>query len=158
VLCRPDALHTFNFVLVFSEEAFMGLLDDIANKAAGDSANPLASHLMEMIHSQPGGLSGLLQNFHDKGLGELVTSWVGTGQNLPISADQIEYVLGSEQVQQLAAKLGIRSGVVSSQLAQLLPTVVDKLTPNGEVPHQSSLLETGITLLKCLSKTATDAA
>jgi uncharacterized protein YidB (DUF937 family) len=96
-------------VLVFFEEAFMGLLDDIANKAAGDSANPLASHLMEMIHNQPGGLSGLLQSFHDKGLGELVTSWVGTGQNLPISADQIEHVLGSEQVQQLAAKLGIPS-------------------------------------------------
>ena len=113
---------------------------------------------MEMIHSQPGGLSGLLQNFHDKGLGELVTSWVGTGQNLPISADQIQHALGSEQVQQLAAKLGIPSGVVSSQLAQLLPTVVDKLTPSGEVPNQSSLLETGMTLLKSLSKTATDAA
>ncbi len=136
----------------------MGLLDDIANKMAAESANPLASHLMEMIHSQPGGLSGLLQNFHDKGLGELVTSWVGTGQNLPISADQIQHVLGSEQVQQLAAKLGIPSGVVSSQLAQLLPTVVDKLTPSGEVPNQSSLLETGMTLLKSLSKTATDAA
>jgi uncharacterized protein YidB (DUF937 family) len=145
-------------VLVFLEEAFMGLLDDIANKMAADSANPLASHLMEMIHNQPGGLSGLLQNFHDKGLGELVTSWVGTGQNLPISADQIQHVLGSEQVQQLAAKLGIPSGVVSSQLAQLLPTVVDKLTPSGEVPNQSSLLETGMTLLKSLSKTATDAA
>jgi uncharacterized protein YidB (DUF937 family) len=149
---------TFNFVLVFFEEAFMGLLDDIVNKAAGDSANPLASHLMEMIHSQPGGLSGLLQNFHDKGLGELVISWVGTGQNLPISADQIQHVLGSEQVQQLAAKLGISSGAVSSQLAQLLPTAVDKLTPNGQVPNQSSLLTTGITLLKSLSKTATDAA
>ncbi len=136
----------------------MGLLDDIANKMAADSANPLASHLMEMIHNQPGGLSGLLQNFHDKGLGELVTSWVGTGQNLPISADQIQHALGSEQVQQLAAKLGIPSGVVSSQLAQLLPTVVDKLTPSGEVPNQSSLLETGMTLLKSLSKTATDAA
>jgi uncharacterized protein YidB (DUF937 family) len=158
VLCRPDALHTFNFVLVFSEEAFMGLLDDIANKAAGDSANPLASHLMEMIHSQPGGLSGLLQNFHDKGLGELVTSWVGTGQNLPISADQIQQVLGSEQVQQLAAKCGISSGAVSAQLAHLFPTVVDKLTPNGEMPTPSSLLETGMTLLKSLSKTATDAA
>ncbi len=136
----------------------MGLLDDIANKMAADSANPLASHLMEMIHNQPGGLSGLLQNFHDKGLGELVTSWVGTGQNLPISADQIQHALGNEQVQQLAAKLGIPSGVVSSQLAQLLPTVVDKLTPSGEVPNQSSLLETGMTLLKSLSKTATDAA
>jgi uncharacterized protein YidB (DUF937 family) len=145
-------------VLVFFEEAFMGLLDDIANKAASDSANPLASHLMEMIHSQPGGLSGLLQNFREKGLGELVTSWVGTGQNLPISADQIQHVLGSEQVQQFAAKLGIPSGVVSSQLAQLLPLVVDKLTPSGEVPNQSSLLETGMTLLKSLSKTATDAA
>lgn len=136
----------------------MGLLDDIANKVVADSANPLASHLMEMIHNQPGGLSGLLQNFHDKGLGELVTSWVGTGQNLPISADQIQHALGSEQVQQLAAKLGIPSAVVSSQLAQLLPTVVDKLTPNGQVPNQSSLLETGMTLLKSLSKTATDAA
>jgi uncharacterized protein YidB (DUF937 family) len=151
-------LTTFKLVLVFLEEAFMGLLDDIANKMAADSANPLASHLMEMIHNQPGGLSGLLQNFHDKGLGELVTSWVGTGQNLPISADQIQHALGNEQVQQLAAKLGIPFGVVSSQLAQLLPTVVDKLTPSGEVPNQSSLLETGMTLLKSLSKTATDAA
>jgi uncharacterized protein YidB (DUF937 family) len=145
-------------VLVFFEEAFMGLLDDIANKVAADRGNPLASHLMEMIHNQPGGLSGLLQNFHDKGLGELVTSWVGTGQNLPISADQIQQVLGSEQVQQLAAKCGISSGAVSAQLAQLFPTVVDKLTPNGEMPTPSSLLETGMTLLKSLSKTATDAA
>src|SRR5580704_1518293 len=101
----------------------MSFLEDMAGKELSSmlasSSNPLASTVMQAINNQPGGLSGLVQQFHDKGLGSLVSSWVGTGQNLPISADQIQHVLGSEQVKQLAAKLGIPSGVVSSQLAQL---------------------------------------
>ena len=68
----------------------------------GGSSNPLASGLLQMINNTPGGLPGLLQNFHDKGLGGLASSWVGTGQNLPISADQVQHVLGSDQVKQLA--------------------------------------------------------
>jgi uncharacterized protein YidB (DUF937 family) len=140
----------------------MGLLDDLENKAVssvmGSTTNPLASQLLQLIQQQPGGLSGLVQNFHDKGLGGLATSWVGTGQNLPISADQIQHVLGSMQVQQLAAKVGISPEAASSQLAQLLPTIVDKLTPNGQVPAQSNLMEMGMGLLKSLETPETGAA
>jgi uncharacterized protein YidB (DUF937 family) len=110
-----------------------------------------------MINNQPGGLSGLVQQFHDKGLGGLMSSWVGTGQNLPISAEQIQHVLGSAQVKELAAKAGISPETASSHLAQLLPTLVDKLTPNGQVPESSSLLESGLEMLKGLAKTGTGA-
>jgi uncharacterized protein YidB (DUF937 family) len=139
----------------------MSFLEDIASKELGsilgNSSNPLASCVMQMINNQPGGLSGLVQQFHDKGLGGLVSSWVGTGQNLPISAEQIQHVLGSEQVKELAAKAGISPETASSHLAQLLPTLVDKLTPNGQVPESSSLLESGLEMLTGLAKTGTDA-
>ena len=89
----------------------MGLFDDLENKAAssmlGGSSNPLATGLLQVINNTPGGLSGWVQSFHDKGLGGVAASWVGTGQNLPISADQIQQVLGSDQVKQLAAKAGL---------------------------------------------------
>lgn len=136
----------------------MSLLDDLGNKAAnsmlGGSSNPLATGLLHMINNTPGGLSGLLQNFQEKGLGGLASSWVGTGQNLPISADQIQNVLGSDQVKQLAAKAGITPDIAGSALSQLLPTLVDKLTPNGQVPQHSSLLETGMSILQSLNKSA----
>ncbi|HST11049.1 MAG TPA: YidB family protein [Terriglobales bacterium] len=132
----------------------MSLIDDLGSKAAnsmlGDSSNPLATGLLHMINNSPGGLSGMLQSFHDKGLGGLVSSWVGTGQNLPISADQIQHVLGSDQVKGLAAKAGISPDMASNALSQLLPTLVDKLTPNGQVPQHSSLLETGMSILNSL--------
>lgn len=142
----------------------MGFLEDMAGKELGSmlssSCNPLAAGVMQMINNQPGGLSGLIQQFHDKGMGGLVSSWVGTGQNLPISADQIQHVLGSEQVKELAAKAGISPDVVSSHLSELLPVLVDKLTPNGQVPQTStsSLLEDGMGMLKNLGlgKTGTD--
>src|SRR6266436_7232761 len=120
----------------------MSFLEDMAGKEVSgmlaNSSNPLASSVMQMINSQPGGLSGLLQQFHDKGLGGLVSSWVSTGQNLPISADQLQHVLGSEQVKQLAAQAGISPETASSHLTQLLPMLIDKLTPNGHVPEASS--------------------
>ena len=138
----------------------MSLLDDLGNKAAnsmlGGSSNPLATGLLHMINNTPGGLSGLLQTFHEKGLGGLASSWVGTGQNLPISADQIQNVLGSDQVKQLAAKAGISPDIASSALSQLLPTLVDKLTPNGQVPQHSSILETGMSVLQSLQRTGTN--
>ena len=136
----------------------MSLLDNLENQAAnsmlGGSTNPLATGLLHMINNTPGGLSGLLQSFHDKGLGSLASSWVGTGQNLPISADQIQNVLGSDQVKQLAAKAGISLDSASSALSQLLPTLVDKMTPNGQVPQHASILETGMSILQSLNKSA----
>jgi len=122
----------------------MGLFDDLENKAAnsmlGGSSNPLATGLLQVINNTPGGLSGLVQSFHD------------TGQNLPISADQIQHVLGSDQVKQLAAQAGISPDAAGTALSQLLPTLVDKLTPNGQMPQPSSLMEMGMRVLESLNK------
>ena len=115
----------------------MGLMDDLENKAIssmlGGSNNPMAACLMQMINNHPGGLSGLMQAFHEKGLGEIASSWVSSGQNLPISEDQIHQVLGSPMVQQIAASCGISPQDASSKLAQFLPMIVDHLTPQGKV-------------------------
>jgi len=138
----------------------MGMFDDMTAKAAdsmlGNSSNPLAAGILEMIHNHPGGISGLVQSFHQQGLGELVNSWISTGQNLPISADQLQQVLGSERVQQLASRVGISPDQAGSQLAQILPTIVDKLTPNGNI-EQGNLLEMGMNLLKSLGSKSTAA-
>lgn len=122
----------------------MGLLDNLENAAmgtvSGGNSNPLAAGVLQMIQNQPGGLQGLVQSFHDKGMGGLVSSWVSTGPNPPISGDQVHEVLGSDQVKALAAKAGINPDVASAAIAQLLPGIVDKLTPNGAVPDHGSVM------------------
>jgi len=130
----------------------MGLFDNLENQVLGNvlggSSNPLASGLLQMIQNQPGGLQGLVQSFHDKGMGGIVSSWVGTGANSPISADQIHQVLGSDQVKALAAKAGISPDMAGSAIAQLLPGLVDKLTPNGSVPDHSNVLAMASSMLQ----------
>lgn len=134
----------------------MGLLDNLENQALGSvlggSSNPLASGLLQMIQNQPGGLQGLVQSFHDKGMGGLVSSWVSTGPNPPISADQVHQVLGSDQVKALAAKAGINPDMASGAIAQLLPGIIDKLTPNGSVPDHSNVMSMVGSLLQNMGK------
>jgi uncharacterized protein YidB (DUF937 family) len=126
----------------------MGLLEEVTNKVmdpppsdSTEQTSGLAAGIMHMLNGQPGGLAGLVQIFHDKGLGGIVNSWVSTGQNLPIGGEQIQGVLGSEQVQQLATKMGISPDLASSKLAELLPAVVDKLTPDGKIPEGGGMLQ-----------------
>jgi uncharacterized protein YidB (DUF937 family) len=137
----------------------MSFLENMEQKAVdgvlGGSSNPLAQHAMELIHNHPGGLAGLVQTFQQNGLGEIVNSWVGTGQNQPISADQLQSVLGGQQVQQLAAKAGIPPDVASAKLAEYLPMIIDRLTPNGQVPQSGNVMEMGMNILKSLGKTGT---
>ena len=137
----------------------MGLLDEMGGKALssmlGGNSSPLLSGLLQMISNQPGGLSGFLQGFQEKGLGSLVSSWTGTGQNMPISAEQISHVLGGDQVKQLAASAGMTPDAAGASLSQLLPMLVDHLTPNGQMPQQSNLVEMGMKLLSSL-KTGTN--
>jgi len=80
-----------------------------------------------------GGLQNLISQFGAKGLGDVVGSWVSTGKNLPISPDQLQGVLGNDAVKNIASKLGMDTKSVTSQLSNLLPQVVDKLTPDGKV-------------------------
>ena len=131
----------------------MGLLDQLGQAAGGmlggGNANPLLKAIVSLLdkNSSIGGLEGLIQSFQRNGLADIVNSWVGTGQNLPISSDQIKQGLGSDLVGQLASKTGLSSDAASSQLANLLPGLIDKLTPDGNVPA-GGLLEQGLTLLK----------
>ena len=80
-----------------------------------------------------GGLVNLVEQFQQGGMGHLVQSWIGGGQNLPVSADQLNGVLGNDTVANMASKLGMNQGDLLGQLSHLLPQVVDKLTPNGQV-------------------------
>jgi uncharacterized protein YidB (DUF937 family) len=136
----------------------MGILDNLENMAMSKVAgsNPEAAGVLQMIQNHPGGIDGLVQAFHDNGMGAVVTSWVGSGANQAITPDQIQKVLGSGPVQALAQKLGVSPEQASATLSQLLPTMMDKLTPNGAVPEQSSLLEMGKGLLASLGKTGTE--
>lgn len=133
----------------------MGLFDQVVGTIGGvsdqqaEGGNVLLSTVLQLVNNpQTGGLAGLVQSFQNSGLGEIVKSWVSTGQNLPISADQIQSALGSGPLQNIANQLGLNTDQVSGQLAELLPQVVDKLTPDGTVPEGSDLLAQGMNLLK----------
>ncbi|MBX3717711.1 MAG: DUF937 domain-containing protein [Burkholderiales bacterium] len=122
----------------------MGLLDSVLGSlsqgGSGSGGNPLLETVLSMVNNpDTGGLAGLLQKFQEHGLGNVADSWVSTGKNLPISGDQVQEALGSGALGDIASKLGLSTGDVSAQLADLLPGVVDKLTPNGQVPDMGSL-------------------
>ncbi len=96
---------------------------------------------------QHGGLSGLVSQLSQGGLGSAVSSWVGTGANQPVTGDAITQALGSDKLAALAARCGISPDTLAQGLSQVLPGAVDKLTPNGEVPS-GTLLDEGLALLK----------
>lgn len=136
----------------------MGIFDNLENMAMNRAAgsNPAVAEILQMIQNHPGGLNGLVQSFHQNGLGGLVNSWVGTGQNLPATSDQVQQVLGSDRIQALAQQIGVDPNTASSMVSQFLPMIVDKLTPNGNVPEHSNLLQMGESLLGSLGKTGTN--
>lgn len=100
----------------------------------GNKKDDLMSSIMQLLGGQ-GGLQNLINQFDAKGLGDVIGSWVGTGQNKSISPDQLQNVFGSDALSGIASKLGLNVNDLSSQLSNLLPGVVDKLTPEGKVPE-----------------------
>ncbi len=137
----------------------MGLFDDllktglssVAGAGQQQSGMGLATGILEMLTSQQtGGLQGLVQSFQQKGLGDVVSSWVSTGPNLPVSGDQVQSALGSDVISSLAQKAGVAPGMASSIRAQVLPALVDHLTPQGSIPDTGNLLEQGLNFLKGL--------
>ena len=124
----------------------MGLLDSIAGAVMGKlggTEGGMAQIALDMFN-QHGGLNGVLDKLKTSGLGDQVASWVGTGENQAVSPDQISSALGSSQIAELAAKFGISPDVLSGQLAQHLPDVINKLTPHGEVPTDSGNMLTSV--------------
>ena len=114
-----------------------GLVGSVLGKVMGGGQGGMAQVAMEMFN-QHGGIGGVLDKFKAGGLGDAAASWVGKGENIPVSADQISSVLGNDQIAAMAAKFGIDPATLSAQIAEHLPTVVDKMTPNGAVEGDSS--------------------
>jgi uncharacterized protein YidB (DUF937 family) len=137
----------------------MGLLDSILGAASGKSgasgeANPLIGMLGSLL-AQSGGLQGLANKFTQSGQQNAFQSWVGMGENQPISGNQIQNALGSEQVSAIANRMGVDPAVASTFLAEYLPKIVDKLTPAGKIDptadHQQGLAAMLPSLLQSLA-------
>jgi len=130
----------------------MGLFDQVVGALAGGEAGNQGSLLqaaMQLVNDPKiGGLEGLINTFQQGGLGEIVNSWVSNGQNLPISAEQIQAMLGGSSLQDIAAKLGVSQEQASGSLAEILPSLVDGMTPNGQLPEGGDLLAQGMDMLK----------
>ncbi len=111
----------------------MGLLDGVLGGVVGAAMVNVVNGLIE----KHGGVQGIVKEFETKGLGETVKSWVSTGPNQPISPDQVHSVLGSDLLNQLAAKSGLSIDELKQKLAHVLPTAIDKLTPGGVIPKSA---------------------
>jgi uncharacterized protein YidB (DUF937 family) len=130
----------------------MGLLDNVMKAVGGQLSGSNQGGLMEQVldlinNPETGGLNGLIDKFKNKGLGDMVSSWISTGENQPVSGDQITNTLGAGKIRAIAQMLGIPDDEVSRNLAAMIPQVIDKLTPDGTVP-EGSLLEKGLGILK----------
>jgi uncharacterized protein YidB (DUF937 family) len=119
----------------------MGILDSLENSPAFKSAlGQLGAAVLPVVMSEvmgtggQGGLSAVVAKLEQAGFGQQVRSWIGNGQNLPISADQLRQVLGNDTVRQIAAKYNIPIDQVAEVLAHQLPVAVDKASPDGKLP------------------------
>jgi uncharacterized protein YidB (DUF937 family) len=126
----------------------MALLDDILGMVGGKGgAGNILGAITHLI-DEHGGLNGLLKKFQDSGLSEAVGSWVGLGENHKIDASNIMQVLGSDKIQQLAKQFGLDHNQFASQIAGMLPQVIDQLTPDGKVPGDHNAIAQAFEVLK----------
>jgi uncharacterized protein YidB (DUF937 family) len=113
-----------------------GMLGSVLGGGAGAQANAAPSATPDM-----GGLGGILDAFQKGGLGHLADSWVSTGENLPVSGDQLSQVFGQDKIAQMANQLGMSHADVSGGLAEILPQLINQVTPNGQVPQNQSMIQ-----------------
>jgi uncharacterized protein YidB (DUF937 family) len=123
-----------------------GILSSVLGQLSGSQQTNLLSSVAGLVGGQAGGIEGLLQKFGAQGLGDLVKGWVSTGPNPPATPQHIEQVFGGQQLDQIAAQTGIDRSQVASHVAQLLPQLVDKLTPQGQ-PVAGNALQQGLSSL-----------
>ena len=136
----------------------MGLLDSIlgaaTGKTEGSGGTAQLIGVLGGLLAQSGGLQGLASKFAQSGQGNAFQSWVGMGENQPISGGEIQNTLGSEQVKAIASRMGVDPAVASTFLAEYLPKIVDKLTPAGKIDpnadHQQGLAALLPSLLQSL--------
>jgi uncharacterized protein YidB (DUF937 family) len=108
-------------------------------QSAAPAAQAQAAPASAGQQSSPGGLDVLMDQFKKSGLGDVINSWIGTGQNQAISPTQLRQAIGQETVNDLSRQTGAPQDDLLSQLSKYLPGVIDKLTPNGQLPSQADL-------------------
>jgi uncharacterized protein YidB (DUF937 family) len=141
-------------VLSHTKETSMGMLDSVLGQVLGGAAQQqqpqgggvgglgdlgsLAGALGGLLANNggQGGLGGLVSKFEQAGMGDVIGSWIGKGENQPVSGGQLQDALGSDTIANIASKLGINAQTLLPMLAALLPTLIDQLTPQGKVPEQ----------------------
>jgi len=104
-----------------------------------DGANAELTRAVDSLIQTHGGVEGLVRQFENQGLGAVARSWVGKGENQPISSDQIYRALGYETLQQLGAKLGVSPNEIAAKLSDILPKAVDKMTSKSSPQGRGSL-------------------
>ena len=125
----------------------MGLLDGLIGSFMGgqQGGNPLLQIAMQMLANKGdaggAGLGVLMNSLQNAGMGEQLKSWIGTGENMPISGDQLTSALGSDKISEIASQLGMGHGDVAGGLASMLPQIIDKLSPNGQLPGDHNQLQ-----------------
>jgi uncharacterized protein YidB (DUF937 family) len=134
----------------------MGLLDELLGGVMGGMTggagraqpqNPLLQIALQLLQ-QNGGLEGILGRFQQAGYADQAQSWISTGENRPISADDLQQVLGQGQLGQIAQQLGLGQREAADGLASMLPQVIDRMTPQGQVaPGSSDLVEQALAIL-----------
>lgn len=127
----------------------MSLLSGLLGSLLGGTSSTQQGNLLNAVSglvTGSGGIGGLLQKFNAHGLGDMVQSWIGTGQNTPATAQHIEQVFGAGQLAQIAEQTGIDPSQISGHIAEILPQLVDKLTPHGQ-PVEGGALQGGLASL-----------
>ncbi|HET6608104.1 MAG TPA: YidB family protein [Rhodopila sp.] len=117
----------------------MSMLGQLLGGLTGNSGGIMQVVMNALLSNQQGGgggLANLVQKLDQGGLGPAVQSWVGTGQNQPVSPQDLHSALGQDQVQQMAGQTGMGTQELLAVLAQHLPAIIDKMTPNGQVPRE----------------------
>jgi uncharacterized protein YidB (DUF937 family) len=134
-------------------------LEDVLTRALGGraatetSAGPLVQGILDLLADpQTDGVAGLSRSFQRQGLEAQIASWIGTGSNLPISAEQLASALGAGRVGQLAERSGVSKSQIGGVLASVLPALIDQLTPDGQVPAPALLGARGKTLIEGLRR------
>jgi len=114
----------------------------------GQAQSPLLMMLLQLLQ-QNGGLQGVLGKLQQSGYGQQAQSWIGTGQNMPIDAGALSQIFGHGQLGQIAQQLGVSQEEAAGGLAQMLPQVVDQMTPQGQVPdNHSDLVNEALAMLQ----------
>ncbi len=137
----------------------MSLLNDVlksflttnnnATSAQAGQGDVLITAAMAMLE-KAGGIQGVMDKFQKSGMGDVVASWVGTGQNQSITPDQITQALGQENIQVITKQVNIPAEQSGNLLSELLPALIDKLTPDGKVPDQNQMGDLGKNVLASL--------